>query len=166
MRSRLGSVSYPYCFRPARSIRSLTTEHPTRIRIPSDQREPRDLSDYPAGMGISGFGSPVGSAGLLNCLTPGESEPYSRSLSNPFRLIVLRTLPFSVYSVFHSKFFAFNRLRTLSQNTGGGMGFFPFWNRASDQDASPERARRAEGSLPFFRALRTLFHESRITNHE
>src|SRR2546422_2117329 len=77
--------------------------------------------------------------------------------------MLLRTLPFCVYSVLHSKFFAFNRLRTLSQNTGGGMGFFPFWNRASDKDASPERAQRAEGSLPFFRALRTLSHESRIT---
>src|SRR6266566_2790645 len=79
--------------------------------------------------------------------------------------MLLRTLPFCVYSVFHSKFFAFNRLRTLLQNTGGGMGFFPFWNRASDKDASPERAQRAEGSLPFFRALRTLFHESQITNN-
>jgi len=166
MRSRLGSVSYPYCFRPARSIRSLTTEHPTRIRIPSDQREPRDLSDYPAGMGISGFGCPVGSAGLLNCLTPGESDPYSRSLSNPFRLILLRTLPFSVHNSFPSKLFSFNLFHTLSQNTGGGMGFFPFWNRASDKDASPERAQRAEGSLPFFRASRNTSHESQVTNHE
>src|SRR6266566_6417131 len=141
MRSRLGSVSYPYCFRPARSIRSLTTEHPTRIRIPSDQREPRDLSDYPAGMGISGFGCPVGSAGLLNCLTPGESDPYSRSLSNPFRLILLRTLPFSVHNSFPSKLFSFNLFHTLSQNTGGGYQLFPKWNSG------------------------TLFHESRITNH-
>ena len=47
------------------------------IRIPpapalagSDRRESRDLSGYPPRIGISGFGSPVGSAGLLNCLTP------------------------------------------------------------------------------------------------
>jgi len=146
MRSKVGSVSQPCCFRPARSIRSLTTEHPTRIRIPSDEREPRDLSDYPAGMGISGFGSPVGSAGLLNCLTPGESEPCSRSLFNPFRLILLRTLPFSVHNSFPSKLFSFNLFHTLSQNTGSGMGFFPFWftqsglREGNSPFASPPRA--------------------------
>src|SRR3989442_3781776 len=56
--------------------------------------------------------------------------------------MLVRTLPFSVYSVFHSKFFLFNRLRTLSQNTGGGYQLFPKWNSG------------------------TLFHESRITNHK
>src|SRR6266704_2456953 len=95
-----------------------------------------------------------------------SSRTLQIPLSNPLRLIPLRTLPFCVYSVFHSKFFAFNRLRTLLQNMGGGMGFFPFWNRASDKDASPERAQRAEGSLPFFRALPNTAHESRITSHE
>src|SRR6266568_7907888 len=94
-----------------------------------------------------------------------SSRTLQIPLCNPFRLIPLRTLPFSVYSVLRSKFFAFNRLRTLSQNTGGGMGLFPFWNRASDQDASPERAQRAEGSLTFFRALPNTAHESRITSH-
>src|SRR6266568_1996947 len=44
MPSKVGSVSHPCCFRPARRTRSLTIEHPTRMRIPSDQREPRDLS--------------------------------------------------------------------------------------------------------------------------
>src|SRR5690242_6589384 len=33
------------------------------------------------------------------------------------------------------------------ENCRGVPQFFPFWNRASDQDASPERAQRAEGSL-------------------
>ena len=61
---------------------------------------------------------------------------------NSFQLIALRTLPFCVYSVFHSKFFAFNRLRTLSENMGGGYQLFPKWNSG------------------------TLFHESRITSHE
>src|SRR6266571_8214958 len=86
-------------------------------------------------------------------------------LSKPFHVIFLRTLPFSVHNIFPSKLFSFNLFHTLSQNTGGGMGFFPFWNRASDKDASPERAQRAEGSLPFFRALRNTSHESRITNN-
>ena len=80
--------------------------------------------------------------------------------------MLLRTLPFSVHNIFPSKLFSFNLFRTLSENTGGGMGFFPFWNRASDKDASPERAQRAEGSLPFFRALPNTAHESRITSHE
>ena len=121
MRPRLGSVSHPCCFRPARSIRSLTIEHPTRMRIPSDRREPRDLSYYPARtcgelaepIGISGFGSPVGFGGLLNCLTPGESDPYSRSLSDPFRLIHLRTLFALSHATARSKPCVFSRLRTL-----------------------------------------------------
>ena len=99
----------------------MTIEHPTRMRIPSDRREPRDLSYYPARtcgelaepIGISGFGSPVGFGGLLNCLTPGESDPYSRSLSDPFRLIHLRTLFALSHATARSKPCVFSRLRTL-----------------------------------------------------
>ncbi len=42
--------------------------------------------------------------------------------------MLLRTLPFSVRKIFPSKLFSFNLFRTLSENMGGGMGFFPFWN--------------------------------------
>src|SRR3989442_5031954 len=40
------SIRRNTCFRQARRIRSLTIEHPTRMRIPSDQKEPRDLSSH------------------------------------------------------------------------------------------------------------------------
>ena|SRR5437667_2011470 len=146
------SIRRNACFRPARRTRSLTIEHPTRIRIPSDQREPRDLSSHPARtcgelaepIGISGFGSPLASAALFNCLTPGESYPYSRSPSKSFHVMLLRTLPFSVYYLCHSKFFAFNRLRTLSQNRGVGI------NSSQSGTLAPSSTN----------------HESQVTNHE
>ncbi len=71
--------------------------------------------------------------------------------------MLLRTLPFCVYSVFHSKFFAFNRLRTLSQNTGGGMGFFPFWFTLLAPSSEGSRLHQGN-SLPS--------HHSPITNQE
>src|SRR5438128_1954809 len=66
------------------------------------------------------------------------------SLSNPLRFMLLRTLPFSVYSVFRSKFFAFNRLRTLSQNRGVGI------NSSQSGTLAPSSTN----------------HKSRITSHE
>src|SRR2546425_899283 len=58
--------------------------------------------------------------------------------------MLLRTLPFSVYSVFRSKFFAFNRLRTLSQNRGVGI------NSSQSGTLAPSSTN----------------HESQVTNHE
>src|SRR2546422_11071863 len=56
--------------------------------------------------------------------------------------MLLRTLPFSVHNICHSKLFAFNSVRTLSKNRGGGMGFFPFWfAQSAPANASP-------GNLP------------------
>src|SRR2546425_12281893 len=75
MRSKLGLVSYPYCFRPARRIRSLTIEHPTRMRIPSDQREPRDLSSTDE---VASPEERSDEGSLLNLLTPFGS--YSCAL--------------------------------------------------------------------------------------
>ena len=110
MRSRFGSVSHVCCFRPARRIRSLTIEQPMRLRVPRNVARfvrlawfcgvTRDLSCYPARtcgelaepIGISGFGSPVGSAGLLNILTPVKSATYLGSPSKSFHVMVLRTL--------------------------------------------------------------------------
>jgi len=73
-----------------------------------------------------------------------SSRTLQIPLSNPFRLIPLRTLPFCVYSVLHSKFFAFNRLRTLSQNTGVGI------NSSQSGTLAPSPTN----------------HKSQVTNHE
>src|SRR5215469_3827759 len=45
------------------------------------------------------------------------------------------------------------------ENYRGVPSFFPFWNPASDKDASPEGPQRAEGSL------RDLSHSSLATRH-
>src|SRR6266571_7677491 len=59
---------------------------------------------------------------LSDGITPGESDPYSRSLSNPFRLILLRTLFSLSHATARSKPCVFSRLRTLCRHNGGSMG--------------------------------------------
>src|SRR6266568_8487053 len=46
-------------------------------------------------------------------------------LFNPFRLIVLRTLPFSVHNTFPSKLFSFNLFHTLCEKHGGWVSTPP-----------------------------------------
>src|SRR6266568_8458432 len=67
-------------------------------------------------------------------LQSNQQFPHSFTLrrhtaqNNSFIRLLLRTLLFSVHCSFHSKVFAFNRLRTLLQNMGGVGGCFPIWN--------------------------------------
>src|SRR5436309_15561484 len=80
--------------------------------------------------------------------------------------MLLRTLPFCVYSIFHSKFFAFNRLRTLSQNTGvAWVSSHSGSPRGIYAKGSPHKLALslAEGSLPFPAPLYNLRRGK--TNH-
>src|SRR6266571_7511139 len=65
---------------------------------------------------------------LSDGITPGESDPYSRSLSNPFRLILLRTLFSLSHATARSKPCVFSRLRTLCRHNGRVGGYDPVEN--------------------------------------
>ena len=78
---------------------------------------------------------------LDSALTKNCRVSYPRSL-------FFYSLPYTLPSCVWFKSFVCHSY----ENCRGVHQFFPFWNRTSDEDASPERAQRVEGSLWFFRA--------------
>ena len=150
--------------------------HPTKTRVLAllsvrhstlDRLSPSlSFQSLPHSFALGNFPSPVFStASALFC---ENTRVVGGCIPSPGQPVI----PFRTYLLCLS----------LLRKTGGVPTFFPFWNRASDKDASPacpersrrERAQRVEGSL--FSALLGLachsplsfpfFHGSPNTGHE